>query len=96
MGLVFEWTFRAGDILTFIGGVGVAAAFLYRRGGQDVRMQITLKALTDQLAEMKSEFRSFGETLKKVAVQEMQIGLLMKWYDELRRGKGRIVDSDEP
>lgn len=92
-GLAFEWTFRAGDILTFVGGLGVAAAFLYRRGGEDVRINLTLKAMSDELAEMKTEFKSFGLTLAKVATQEMQIGLLMKWYDELRRGKGIINDG---
>lgn len=97
----FEWTFRAGDLLTFIGGVGVAAAFLYRRGGDDAATRISLKAFTDQLAEMKVEFKSFGDTLKKVAIQEMQIGLLMKWYDELRRGDGYVkgergIDREYP
>jgi hypothetical protein len=93
MGLAFEWTFRAGDVLTLIGGCAVAAAFLYRRGGSDVAVRLTLDAMTAELAEMKTEFKSFGITLSKVAIQEMQIGLLMKWYDELRRGKGQIVDD---
>lgn len=90
----FEWTIRAGDLLTLVGGCVVAAAFLYRRGGDDAIVRLTLKIMTDDLAEMKTEFKSFGDTLKKVALQEMQIGLLMKWYDELRRGKG-IVRDDE-
>lgn len=89
----FEWTIRAGDLLTFIGGCGVAAAFLYRRGGDDATIKMTLKMMTDDLAEMKTEFKAFGETLKKVALQEMQIGLLMKWYDELRRGKGIVHEE---
>jgi len=88
----FEWTFRAGDVLTFAGGIFVAAAFLYRRGGEDTRLRVMMEAFTKELAEMKIEFKTFGETLKKVAIQEMQIGLLMKWYDELRRGKGIIND----
>lgn len=98
---VFEWTFRAGDILTFIGGLCVAGAFLFRRGGREVGVQLTLEALTKELTEMKSEFKNFGETLKKVAIQEMQIGLLMKWYDELRRGEGYVkgergIDREYP
>ena len=102
MGPTFEWTFRAGDILTCFGGIAIAAAFLYRRGGQEVSVQITLEALTRELTEMKTEFKSFGETLKKVAIQEMQIGLLMKWYDELRRGEGYVkghrggIDGEYP
>lgn len=99
--LAFDWTFRAGDIATLIGGLAIAAAFLYRRGGQEVGVQITLEALTKELTEMKTEFKSFADTLKKVAIQEMQIGLLMKWYDELRRGQGFVrgqsgIDREYP
>ncbi|EJN10462.1 hypothetical protein PMI42_06238 [Bradyrhizobium sp. YR681] len=94
-GLTFEWTFRAGDLLTLVGGLSVAAAFLYRRGGDDVTTRLTLRAMRDELAEMKDEFKSFGETLKKVAIQEMQIGLLMKWYDELRNGHGYVERHDK-
>jgi hypothetical protein len=86
----FEWTLRAGDILTLVGGLSVAAAFLYRRGGQETGIQITLKTLTEELAEMKTEFKAFGETLTQVATQEVKINLLMKWYDELRRGVGFV------
>jgi len=53
-------------------------------------MSLTLKALTKELTEMKTEFKAFSQTLEKVAVQEMQIGLLMKWYDELRHGDGFV------
>lgn len=90
----FEWTFRAGDLLTFVGGIAVAAAFLYRRGGEEVRVQLTLTALTNELTEMKTEFKAFGQTLATVAAQEVKIGLLMKWYDELRNGIG-IVEKDK-
>ena len=97
----FEWTIKLGDILTMGGAFVVAAAFLYRRGGQEVGMRITLEALTKELTEMKTEFKSFGETLGKVAIQEMQIGMLMKWYDELRHGEGfvrgtRGIDREYP
>jgi hypothetical protein len=37
---------------------------------------------------MKTEFKTFSETLQKIAVQETKIELLMKWYDELRRARG--------
>src|SRR5712664_3603875 len=97
----FEWTIKLGDILTMGGALAVAAAFLYRRGREEAGTQITLEALTKELTEMKTEFKSFGETLGKVAIQEMQIGLLMKWYDELRRGQGWIhgpggIDREYP
>lgn len=93
MGIAFEWTVKFGDVLTMFGAFAVAAAFLYRRGGQEVAVKLTLEALTRELTEMKKEFHAFSETLQKVAVQEMQIGLLMKWYDELRRGEGFIKGS---
>jgi hypothetical protein len=89
---IFEWTFRGGDIFTLIGGISVAAAILYRRGGDDATVKITLKAMTDQLAEMKTELSEFGKAMTKLAVQETKIDLLMKWYDELRRGKGVIQE----
>lgn len=93
--MLFEWTFRAGDVLTFLGGVSIAAAFLYRRGGEDARTSIILKELTRDFGEMKTEFKAFSQTLAKVAVQEVQIGLLMKWYDELRNGIGIVVKGKE-
>lgn len=86
----FEWAFKAGDLMTLGSALVVAAAFLYRRGGQEAGMSLTLEALTKELTEMKTEFKAFSQTLGKVAVQEVQIGLLMKWYDELRRGQGFI------
>jgi hypothetical protein len=89
----FEWTVRAGDVLTLLGAVVVAGGFLYRRGAKEIAIEITLRALTEQLAEMKTEFKTFGETLKKVGIQEVQISLLMKWYDELRRGEGYVRGS---
>lgn len=90
---IFEWTFRAGDFMTLIGGLAVAAAFLYRRGGDDVTVRMTLTAMTAELTEMKTEFKSFSATLAKVAIQEVQIALLMKWYDELRRGIGIVKEE---
>jgi hypothetical protein len=86
----FEWTFRAGDILTFIGGLAVAASFLYRRGGSDVELKIAVAACLKEMSEIKSELAEFGKAMTKLAVQETKIDLLMKWYDELRRGVGKI------
>lgn len=94
-GLSFEWTLRAGDLLTFIGGVAIAAAFLYRRGGEDARTGLILKELMRDFSEMKIEFKAFSQTLAKVAVQEVQIGLLMKWYDELRNGIGVVLKDKD-
>ena len=94
MGLVFEWTFRAGDILTFIGGLGVAAAFLYRRGGSDADLKTAVTACLKEISEMKTELSEFGKAMTRMAVQETKIDLLMKWYDELRNGKGIVLRDD--
>lgn len=86
--VTFEWTVKLGDLLTMVGAVMVAAAFLYNRGGKEAGDQMSLTALAKEFTEMKSEFKTFSETLQKIAVQETKIDLLMKWYDELRRGEG--------
>jgi hypothetical protein len=86
----FEWTFRAGDVLTCIGGFAVAAAFLYKRGGSDVELKIAVAACLKEISEMKAELSEFGKAITRLAVQETKVNLLMKWYDELRRGKGWV------
>lgn len=90
----FEWTVRAGDVLTLIGGLGVAAAFLYRRGGADVELKLAVTACLKEISEMKTELSEFGKAMTRLAVQETKINLLMKWYDELRRGKGWVAGHD--
>jgi hypothetical protein len=42
------------------------------------------------MSEIKSELSEFGRAMTKLAVQETKIDLLMKWYDELRRGQGWV------
>jgi len=50
----------------------------------------------DEISQMKGELTEFSKAMTRMAVQETKIDLLMKWYDELRRGKGIIVkDRDE-
>jgi hypothetical protein len=92
MGLTFEWTVKLGDLLTMGGALMVAAAFLYNRGGKEAGDQMTLRSLSKEFKEMKTEFKAFSETLAKIAVQETKIELLMQWYDELRRGVGFIQE----
>ena len=92
MGLTFEWTIKLGDLLTMFGAICVAAAFLYNRGGKEAGEQMTLKALSQGFKELKAEVKGFGDALQTVAVQETKIDLLMKWYDELRRGEGFIQE----
>src|ERR1700731_4527078 len=88
--MLFEWTFRAGDIASLVGGIAVAAAFLYRRGGSDADLQSAVSACLKEMSAIKSELAEFGKAMTKLAVQETKIDLLMKWYDELRRGEGYV------
>jgi hypothetical protein len=94
MGLTFEWTVKFGDVLTaasmLTSALIVGAVFLYKRGGQEVSVKLTLETLTSQLSEMKAELKSIAAVLQEVALQKRDIAMLMKWYDELRRGIGRI------
>lgn len=100
--LTFEWTFRAGDILTFIGGIAVAAAFLYRRGGADASLQATLNSLTDQLAEMKREITKLGDVLigmarfdEKLRGIDTRVTNHDREISDLRRGNGFIIQRRE-
>lgn len=98
---MFEWTIRAGDILTFIGGLGVAAAFLYRRGGEDVTMKLTLKTMTGELTEIQTEIKKIGTVLINQADQNRRIIHLEEDVRELRHGRGFIrgeagVDREYP
>lgn len=89
----FEWTVRFGDLLTMGGAIFVAFGILYRRGQEDVRIDDSIKKALEELKGMKEQLERFSDAIGKIAVQEMQIGLLMKWYDELRRGQGWIQGS---
>jgi hypothetical protein len=92
-GLGFEWTIKLCDLLTIAGALFVVATLLHKRGGQEAGMQVTLQALAHELKELKEQFKAFSDTLTQVATQEVKINLLMKWYDELRRGDGFIRGS---
>ncbi|SEE51736.1 hypothetical protein [Bradyrhizobium lablabi] len=105
MSISFEWSFRAGEVLTFagtmIGGLGVAAVFFYRRGGDDTELKAAVSACLKEISEMKTELSEFGKAMTRMAVQETKIDLLMKWYDELRRCQGfvkgeRGIDREFP
>lgn len=86
----FDWSVRFGDILVFIGGITVAVTFIYRRGAFDTEMKIAIKTLTEDFTEMKDNMKIFGQSLANYQGMEIKINLLMKWYDELRRGIGRV------
>jgi hypothetical protein len=91
---LFEWTFRAGDLLTLVGGLSVAAAFLYRRGGDDITMKLTLVAMTGELSEIQTEIKKIGTVLINQADQNRRIIHLEDDVRELRHGRGFIRGPD--
>lgn len=97
---MFEWSVRAGDVLTLIGGISIAAAFVYNRGGGDATVALTLKAMSDQLEEMKREFVEFRKAMTRLAVQDerlngisQRLNTMDTRYDELRHGRGWVQES---
>jgi cob(I)alamin adenosyltransferase len=86
----FDWSIKFGDVLTLAGAVYVGSTFLYRRGGSDAVSDRTLHAITKEISEIKSELSEFSKALVQLAVQDTKIDMLMKWYDELRRGIGKV------
>ena len=90
MPIDFEWTVKFGDLLTVGGAAVVAASILHKRGRSEATSDAILTRLVEDFREMKEEFKTFSSTMAKVATQESQIALLMKWYDELRRGIGFV------
>lgn len=109
---MFEWTIRAGDVLTFIGGLTVAASFLYRRGGADATLGMSLRTLTAEVADSKretkesiasiqTEIKKIGEVLINQADQNRRIIHLEDDVREIRHGRGFVqgpagVDREYP
>lgn len=109
---MFEWTFRAGDVLTFIGGLAVAASFLYRRGTTDATTAFNLQMLTTEVSDGKretkesigaiqTEIKKIGEVLINQADQNRRIIHLEDDVRELRHGRGFIqgqagIDREYP
>ena len=74
------------------GALVVAIGIIYRRGGADAGMHIVVKELAKDFSEMKDEMKLFSKAVSDLAVQRTEINMLMKWYDELRRGIGVVKD----
>lgn len=110
--LAFEWTFRAGDVLTFVGGMVVAGSFLYRRGGAEATTGVLLGTLTSEVADSKretkesiagiqTEIKKIGDILINQADQNRRIIHLEDDVRELRHGHGFVrgdlgIDREYP
>ena len=97
MGLNFNWTFGLGDIFTLLSGLSIAGAFLYRRGSGDSKLENAVTQAVAEITELKQDVKKMGEVLVQLAVQKTelnamkdQISMVLKWYDELRRGTGWV------
>lgn len=89
-------------IVVELGGGGAAIAVVLVKMG---RMTGTFEQLsvqqTQEIAEMHEELKAVQRMVVDIAVQkvmldnmQMQITTLIKWYDELRHGKGLIREAD--
>ena len=97
----WDWTIRAGDVLTMGGALIVAAGVIYRRGRAESKIESavtasveTISALREEIKGLKDEMKQLAVIMSKMAVQETKIDLLMKWYDELRRGVGLVRERE--
>lgn len=88
--MLFEWSFRAGDILTLLGGIFVASAFLYRRGGEETTLRLTLKDLSLQFSGMQLEIKKLADVITRMAVTDVRLTNLEQDMRELRHGRGFI------
>lgn len=86
----FEWTVRFGDLLTMAGAILVAFSVIYRRGREESHTDDSVNRALTELKDIKDQIEKMNEKLSKVDTINMQVTLLMKWYDELRRGIGFV------
>lgn len=90
MGIAFEWTLKFGDVLTLIGALVVAGSFLYRRGGTETGVQVTLQQLATEFANMQIEIKKISDVLINQADQNRRIIHLEEDVRDLRHGKGFV------
>lgn len=92
MDLKFNWTVNFGDILVVIGLLITAGSYLFRSGGGQQKLQAAVELALNEISELKKEVSQINKILTQLAVQDERLTMLTKWYDELRRGVGRVVN----
>lgn len=90
MGIAFEWTIKFGDVLTLFGALVVAGSFLYRKGGHETGVQVTLQQLAGEFANMQIEIKKISDVLINQADQNRRIIHLEEDVRDLRHGKGFV------
>ena len=90
MNVNFDWTIHFGDVMVVLAALSTAAAYLFRGGGKFKQLQLAIDSALAEISDLKSEISQINKILTQLAVQEERLTMLTKWYDELRRGVGRI------
>lgn len=85
-----------GKLIGLVGGAALLFARLGRMAGRFEQIGVQQAA---EIENMGREIKEIGLVVVQVAVQKAEmaamagnIAMLMKWYDELRHGKGIIHD----
>lgn len=89
-GIKFNWTLTVGDLITLSSALIIAGSFLFRSGVTLTRLQNAVTSALAEISELKGDIKQMGQILTELAVQKEQINMIMKWYDELRRGRGWV------
>ena len=87
------FSFRIADIITVTGLIGAmySAFTVVRKTGKDNAVQtMLLEQSVKRLDDMEKDVRSIATVITELAHQKESIERLMRWYDELRRGIGKI------
>lgn len=91
----WDWTIRAGDVLTMCGALVVAGGILYRRGRDENKLENAVTTAIAEIGELKKEFKKFGEILINQADQNRRIIHLEEDVRDLRHGRGFVRDATD-
>jgi hypothetical protein len=96
MDLSLETMLRIGEILSILGGGGVVA---FRIGRSTSRVEGVIKAQAlvstqhrDDIFELKTEIRKLNDVLQTLAAQQERMQGLQRQIDEMRHGRGFVVE----
>lgn len=85
-----QYGIRLGDVLVIVSFVGTAIGFLRSYDKSEAHRDFVMQRLTSDVENLQKEVSAQSRTLNEIATQRKEIDLLMKWYDELRRGVGIV------
>lgn len=90
--MMFDWTINMGNILAVLfyvaGGLGVFYGMK-----SDIRvLRHDIRHIEEKQIVLNESFLQLGKILTQVAVQDTRLGMIEKYVDELRHGKGYIKE----